>query len=417
MAEPWADIAHVNSGDDTSFPPAGWVTNHEAARQLGVGLATLTCMTYKWRSALRTCARCVRHPVTGGRCNIYSVEGIDQILKSQADAGAAVAARSWIPQGFVDKDGACRMFGVTRHVWKRWIREGKVGFGHVVHSPIGGKQRLYAIEDLQRLKQELFGDDKLYKRGTDGTYHVPAGFIGRQEAWERFGVSMSTWWRWERERKISCGHRVPGGPKLYKIEEIERMLGEYGKWCPPYPDPDRPGVYRVPLSGRDIRRREAIIDADALPLIEGASCSWSTTDKWGFVALTRGEVNGEPLRRIVMGVTEAGLNVRHVNDDPLDCRRANLVVWTVTQRTRNMRKIRAINGRPPTSQYKGVYWETYTKMWRAAIRANGKKMPLGRFGSETAAAEAYDAAARQYFGEHARLNFPDGLDAWLARAA
>jgi hypothetical protein len=32
---------------------------------------------------------------------------------------------------------------------------------------------------------------------------------------------------------------------------------------------------------------------------------------------------------------------------------------------------------------------------------------LGRFADEIDAAEAYDEAARKFFGEHAWLNFPD----------
>ena len=38
---------------------------------------------------------------------------------------------------------------------------------------------------------------------------------------------------------------------------------------------------------------------------------------------------------------------------------------------------------------------------------------LGSFHDEIAAAQAYDEAARDLFGEHARLNFPNGIDAWL----
>ena len=329
----------------------------------------------------------------------------------------AAAAEPRIPEGFVDRDGACRMFGVTRHVWKTWIGQGKVRFGQIIASPVGGKQKLYAIEDLRRLKEQLFGDDKLYK-GADGHYHVPPEFVRREEAWEKFGVHKVTWERWEREGKITCGERVPGGPKLYKVEDINRMLDEYGRYAPPYPDPDphRPGVYRVPLSGRDIKRREALIDAAALPLIEGGSCSWSTGDAaTGYVAWSRGDIHGGPLRRVIMGVTEAGFNVRHVNSDALDCRRENLVVRTVKQRSYNARKVRAIKGRPTTSRFKGVHWETQTKGWRAKIVVDGKNRSLGRFGDEIAAAVAYDDAARQWFGEHARLNFPDGVDAWLER--
>jgi hypothetical protein len=75
------------------------------------------------------------------------------------------------------------------------------------------------------------------------------------------------------------------------------------------------------------------------------------------------------------------------------------------------------DGKPCTSRFKGVFWESWTKKWRAVIKADGKNRWLGRFRDETAAAQAYDEAARAFFGEHARLNFPDGVDAALARMA
>jgi hypothetical protein len=396
-----------------AFPPQGWVTNREAARMMGVSLETLTCVGWKWRPMLRGTGRRVRHP-NRGLCNIYPLEQVQRIAAAQAEAAAA---RPQIPEGFVDKDGACRFFGITRFVWKTWIRQGKVRFGRIIPSPIGQRLRIYAVADLERLKDELFGEDKLYK-GPDNLYHVPAGLVRREEAWERFGVSKSIWERWEREGLITCGERVPGGPKLYKTEDIERLLDEYGTFCPPYPDPARPGVYRVPLSGRDIKRREALIDAADLPLIEGRSCAWSTgDDERGFVSLNSSAGGGGPLRRAIMGVTEAGLNVRHANGDPLDCRRANLVVRTIKQRTRNMRKAATHFGQPCTSRFKGVYWEWRTKRWRAAIHRDKKKRYLGRFTDEIAAAQAYDEAARSWFGGDARLNFPDGVDAWLAAEA
>lgn len=379
---------------------------------LGVGLETLTCSTW-WRPMLRACAKCVRHP-NGGRCNIYQIDAIQRIIMARAEA-----ATPEIPEGFVDKAGACKMFGISHFVWKNWIRQGKIGFGQLVQAPHGSKRKLYAIEDLKRLKDALFDQDQPH-RTLEGHYHVPAGWIGREEAWEAFGVGLMTWWRWEREGKITCGQRLGAGPKLYKVEDIQRMLDEYGRWVPPYPDPERPGVYRVPLSGRDIKRREAIIDAASLPLIEGRSCAWSTGDAGvGFVSLSASTdgAPASPLRRVIMGVTEPGFNVRHVNDDPLDCRRENLVVRTITQRTRNMRKMKSIKGRPLTSRFKGVFWETWSKRWRARITVEGKVRWLGRFGDEIAAGVAYDEAARMWFGEDARLNFPNGVDARLAKEA
>jgi hypothetical protein len=391
-----------------AWPPPGWVTNREAARRLGVKLVTLTLHAWKWRARLREVARCVRMP-GGGRCNIYPAEAIDRIV-----AEREASAQRDIPEGFVDKDGACAMFGVTRQVWKTWIRQGKIGFGQIIFTPSGHRYRVYAVADLERLREELFGEDKLYK-SADNQWHVPPGYMRRDEAWERFGVHKVTWERWEREGTITCGTRVPGGPKLYKVEDIHRMLDEYGTYCPPYLDPDRPGCMRVPLNGRDIKRREALIDADALPLIAGGSCAWSQTGNWGFVTFTGGEFKSVPLRRIILGVADGAMNVRHANGDALDCRRANLVVRTVKQRVQNKRKVRSVKGQPPTSQFKGVFWETWTKKWRAVIKAEGKNRNLGRFGDQVAAAQAYDEAARKWFGEYAWLNFPDGVDAWLER--
>jgi hypothetical protein len=72
-----------------------------------------------------------------------------------------------------------------------------------------------------------------------------------------------------------------------------------------------------------------------------------------------------------------------------------------------------VAGRRTTSRFKGVYWKWEMKRWCARIRWEGKTRSLGNFRDEIAAAQAYDEAARQWFGEHAWLNFPDGVDAWL----
>ena len=53
----------------------------------------------------------------------------------------------------------------------------------------------------------------------------------------------------------------------------------------------------------------------------------------------------------------------------------------------------------------------------ATIKKDRVQRQLGRFRDEIAAAQAYDEAARELFAEHARLNFPDGVDASLEREA
>lgn len=390
-----------------AFPPAGWMTNRQAAERLGVALETLTISAWKWCKTLKSAKQTVRMP-GGGRCNLYRVEVIERIAQTRAEAARGPV----IPEGYVDKTGAAKFFGVTAGVWKSWIRQGRVRCGHEVPAAPGARRKLYAIADLEQLREALFGEDKYYRCG-DGTYHIPPGYLRREEAWEKFGVGIHTWTRWEREGKIRCAIRVGGGPKLYREEMIQSLVEENGTLSPPYEDPDRPGVWRVPLGGRDIKRREALVDADVVKLIEGGHCCWSEVDRWGVVSFSNAEQRGVPLRRLILGVLHEAGNVRHLNGDPLDCRRENLVLRTVRQRCRNMRKAKTIAGRAPSSIFKGVHWVTRLKLWQSVIHVDGKTIGLGRYGDQMEAAAAYDEAAKRYFGEHARLNFPEGVHVWL----
>lgn len=55
--------------------------------------------------------------------------------------------------------------------------------------------------------------------------------------------------------------------------------------------------------------------------------------------------------------------------------------------------------------YKGVYRKG--KSWKAEITVPDGRKYLGMFRTPEQAAIAYDAAARRWHGEHARLNFPN----------
>jgi hypothetical protein len=105
------------------------------------------------------------------------------------------------------------------------------------------------------------------------------------------------------------------------------------------------------------------------------------------------------------------------NGDPLDCRRSNLVARTLTDTAANKRKQATFNGQPCTSRFKGVCRPKKAKRWVATIKKDCVARQLGSFHDEIAAAQAYDEAARELFGEHARLNFPDGVDVRLEREA
>ena len=58
-----------------------------------------------------------------------------------------------------------------------------------------------------------------------------------------------------------------------------------------------------------------------------------------------------------------------------------------------------------SSKYKGVAWIIRDERWQAAIQYEGRNIHLGHFTSEIEAARAYDAAAKQYFGDFALTNF------------
>lgn len=107
------------------------------------------------------------------------------------------------------------------------------------------------------------------------------------------------------------------------------------------------------------------------------------------------------LHHLVNGKPPVGFETDHKNGNPLDNRRSNLRNVTHSQNGMNGRK-----HCDTVSRFKGVIWHPGRKRWRAKIRANGKRKYLGHFVSPIEAAKAYDLAAKKFFGEFARLNFP-----------
>lgn len=105
------------------------------------------------------------------------------------------------------------------------------------------------------------------------------------------------------------------------------------------------------------------------------------------------------LHRALLG--EPNSHIDHVDRNGLNCRRSNLRCCTPSQNQANK------NGYGSASGFKGV--TANGGKWAASICADGCRMHLGRFGSESDAARAYDRAASEYFGEFAWLNFPEEM--------
>lgn len=57
-----------------------------------------------------------------------------------------------------------------------------------------------------------------------------------------------------------------------------------------------------------------------------------------------------------------------------------------------------------SSPYKGVMYIQNVQGWRAQIRTPRKRLYIGTFETEEAAALAYNKAAREIIGEHAVIN-------------
>lgn len=406
-----------NESGSPGFPPAGYVDSNGASRFFGVHRVTVNLWVREGR------LRAVEGAELGVARRPRRMFAALELERFRAEMAAEAAARGVMPEGFVDRDGACRMFGVAEGTWVVWERTGRVPKGQWGRSRTNKPCRIYPVEELERVREAMRPADQPHREPTrrDGgvTYHVPDGYVRLCDAPGMFGVEHGTWRRWELEGRIDCGRRMDGaGPKIYPVEALRRLVEENGRYSPPYPDPDRPGVYRLPLSGRDMRRREAIIDAADLALVEGKRWHWSTPgpDKPGQVATGDGKRTVR-LRQVIMGVSGTNGRVGHVNGDPLDCRRANLFVRTMQEQERAGAKHKGYGGRPCSSRYKGVCLFKPTGRWRVGIVVDGKNRHLGYFRDEIAAAEAYDEAARELFGEHARLNFPDGVEAKLMREA
>jgi hypothetical protein len=301
--------------------------------------------------------------------------------------------------------------------------------GVLAHAARRQRRRARSVKRLARLlkRDARAGASKAISKaataaaaGSSETADLPAvegPTIGSDEARKLLGVPRETWRRWETRRRIPLGRIADDGRKIYPFAQIKRLLEACGRLRPPYPDPERGTLWRVPLVGRGMGgRREALIDASSLPIIEGGWCGMSgmrdEAGKDAYVGLwSPASRQYLPLRRLIAGVTDDDLRVGHLNDDALDCRRANLVVASIAQRTYRKRRITSINGRPTSSQFKGVSWHKRGGKWMAMITRDGKVRYLGLHAREEDAARAYDCAARDLFGEHARLNFPDPPDA------
>jgi hypothetical protein len=158
----------------------------------------------------------------------------------------------------------------------------------------------------------------------------------------------------------------------------------------------------IPLT----RGYQAIVDdADYERVMEAGPWFASVKKRTGIVYAQRrtykkdGPRKALPLHLFILGLPP-GVLVDHRNRYGLDNQRGNLRIATGSQNNGNMSKPR----HGVTSRFKGVSWDRRRGKWRAVIALNRKSRELGFFTDELDAARAYDAAAREQWGEFAKFN-------------
>lgn len=118
------------------------------------------------------------------------------------------------------------------------------------------------------------------------------------------------------------------------------------------------------------------------------------------IPLPRGGTKTILMHQLIFGDLSEGREVDHRDNDGLNNRRDNLRSASRSQNLGNRRKQEAA----ASSIYKGVCFCKQTGRWAASITLHGKNRWLGRFSTEANAAQAYNFAAVDAFGDFAFLN-------------
>lgn len=154
-----------------------------------------------------------------------------------------------------------------------------------------------------------------------------------------------------------------------------------------------------------------------ISLTQGKVCfvddkDWAWLLQWGWYAFRghdtyyaarkdRGKTIS--MSREILGLTGGSSRVLcdHINKNGLDNRRRNLRIADRSSNAYNSKmSVRNKTG------YRGVYWDTEHKKFRAVLGAGRMRRHCGYFENSAEAARAYDAMAIKHVGKHAVLNFP-----------
>jgi hypothetical protein len=177
-----------------------------------------------------------------------------------------------------------------------------------------------------------------------------------------------------------------GGPHRFCSREC--------RYAPRKAVPQADGSFLIPLHNN----KATVVDAEDAHLSQIGK--WTAQEdrpgKW----YARRVIDGKTvsIHRLILDCPE---DVDHIDGDGLNNRRGNL--RCVTRSQNNMNSGRFRNN---TSGFRGVCWHKQNRQWLAYIGGRPHRF-LGLYATTEEAARAFDAAAREMYGDVARLNFPD----------
>lgn len=152
----------------------------------------------------------------------------------------------------------------------------------------------------------------------------------------------------------------------------------------------------IPIVGKQI---VAIVDDEDFPFL--SRFRWSVGEN-GTVAHTFTGLNG---RQVLIPIfsflisKKANERIYHINQNPLDNRKRNLIVRDYGNATHHFKKQVGTN-----SKYKGVFRLKTGNYWIANITFQRKRYYLGCFSSEVDAAIEYNKKALEFYSENAYQN-------------